>query len=162
VSTAVASPHSLSWQLSPGRSETFRRLQAAVRKILHDQDKSIVLGWRQELRNRLAEIIDEAREENWDGYGAARLSDVAVSAAHYFIDLLPKTEPLPTVIPSPNGEIAFEWDIGTSGVFTVMTHKGMIVYAGLLGPDRKQHGQEPLGDELPRSIRTILETYFAR
>lgn len=162
MSLAIASPKPMSWQIGQGQSETFRSLRSNIRAILHHNDQSIVLGWRQELRDRLAQIVIEAAESNWDGYGANCLSESSIWSAHYLIDLFPETSPLPDIVPCVDGEISFEWDRGLDHIFSIKTYHGLIVYAGILGKDRKYHGQEPMGDELPLSIRTTLATYFSK
>lgn len=162
MSLAIASPKPMNWQVGQGRSETFRSLRSSIKDFLRHNDQSIVLGWRQELRDRLAQIIIEASEPNWDGYGANCLSESSIWAARYLIDLLPETSALPDIVPCVDGEICFEWDRGLDCIFSIKTYHGLIVYAGILGKDRKYHGQEPMGDELPFSIRTVLATHFPK
>ena len=97
----------------------------------------------------------------WDGYDAQPIAERAVDIARYLIDLMPETMPYPEIVPSPNGEIAFEWDRGENYLFSIRTHGGLLVYAGIFGADRKQYGQEPIDQGLPQSIATILATYFS-
>ena len=117
---------------------------------------------RQQLRSSLAEIVQETAERGWDGCNAEPLAPLAIATADYVISLLPETRQRPEIVPAPNGEIAFEWNRGENYMFSIATHKGELVYAALLGPHRKQYGQEPLGDELPRPIATILEAHFSK
>ena len=163
MSVALSSHNKpLTWQIGSGCSDTFRSLRSAITAVIRHKDHSIVLGWRRELRDRLAEVVTEASDPNWDGYDALPLSDLSICTARYIIGLLPETTPLPDIVPSINGEIAFEWDRGPSHIFSIKTHRGLLVYAGLLGRDRKYHGQEPLGDELSKSITTVLATFFSK
>jgi hypothetical protein len=159
---SIAPPKPMNWQLWQGHSATFQSLRSRIKDVLHHNDQSIVLGWRQELRDRLAEIVIEAAESNWDGYGASCLSESSIWTARYLIDLLPETSPLPDLVPCVDGEISFEWDRGLDHIFSIKTYRGLIVYAGILGRDRQFHGQEPMGDELPLTIRTTLATYFPK
>jgi hypothetical protein len=159
--TAAAACPTLA-DFGPGCSETFYILRSAIFDFRKHRDESIVLGWRQELRNRLVDLIQEASEPAWDGYHAEPVTDLAIATAHYLISLLPETMPLPDVVPTPDGEIAFEWDHSSNYFFTVTTNQGLLIYAGILGPDRKQYGQEPLNDELPGSIAKILGSYFSK
>lgn len=160
TATADATPYMT--EVGPGCSEAFRTLQNAISDFRKHAEQSIVLGWRQELRDRLANILLETSERGWDGYDADPTSDLAIATAHYIIGLLPETQPLPDIVPTPNGEIAFEWDRGRHYLFTITTNQGLLSYAGILGPGRKRYGQEPLGDELPASIATTLESIFSK
>ena len=48
--------------------------------------------------------------ENWDGYGATRISLEAVQNAIKAIDVLLISAPVPDIVPNPNGTISFEWE----------------------------------------------------
>jgi hypothetical protein len=124
-------------------------------------EQSVALGWRQTLRDQLADVHQEASVRGWDGYDAEPITKLALDTARNLIDLMPETMPCPDIVPSPNGEIAFEWDRGNDYLFSIRTHGRLLVYAGLFGADRKQYGQEPIDQELPRPISTILATYFS-
>ena len=160
--TAAADAMPYMAEIGRGRSETFRTLRNAISDFRKHAEQSIVFGWRQELRDRLADILHETSESGWDGYDAEPTSDLAIATAHHIIGLLPETQPLPDIVPASNGEIAFEWDRGHHYLFTITTNHGLLIYAGILGPGRKQYGQEPLGDELPASVTPILESIFSK
>lgn len=160
--TAIAAATPYITEVGPGCSETFHTLRAAISAFRKHADESIVLGWRQALRDRLADVLQEASERGWDGYEAEPIADLAIATARHLIGLLPETLPLPDIVPAPHGEIAFEWDRGRNYLFTITTNQGLLIYAGILGPDRKQYGQEPVGDELPGSIATILGSYLSK
>jgi hypothetical protein len=162
MSTALASTTFYPLQIGECfNREVSDKIRSDIKEIRKHADQSIVLGWRQALRDQLADVCHEASVQGWDGYNAEPLTGLAFNAAHRLIDLLPEMMIHPEVVPSPNGEIAFEWDRGVNGLFSIRTHGRLLVYAGLFGTDRKQYGQEPFSDELPRSIATILATYFS-
>jgi hypothetical protein len=161
MSTALASTTFYPLQIGECFNTASDKLRSVIKDIRWHADQSIVLGWRQALRDQLADACHEASVQGWDGYNAEPLNGLAIDAAHHLIDLLPETIPRPEVVPSPIGEIAFEWDRGVNYLFSIRTHGGLLVYAGLFGSDRKQYGQEPFGDEIPRSISTILAKYFS-
>jgi hypothetical protein len=51
--------------------------------------------------------------ENWDGYGAAAISDAVISNGVAIIDVIegsPVNLPTPEISPNPNGTIALEWE----------------------------------------------------
>lgn len=162
MSTALAIPMPFGLQAPYGCSEASKKIRIELRQILDHAEQSIVLGWRKELRNRLAEIIPEISERGWDGYAAEPVSTLAILTIDYLIDLLPETAPLPDIVPSTNGEIALEWDRDDEYHFSIRTHKGTLLYAGLFGSESKRHGQERLIDEIPQPIAAILSKYFSR
>ena len=48
--------------------------------------------------------------ENWDGYGATRISSETQQNAIKAIDVLLRSAPVPDIGPNPNGTISFEWE----------------------------------------------------
>lgn len=48
--------------------------------------------------------------ENWDGYGATRISRETEKNAINAIDILLLSAPAPDIVPNPNGTISFEWE----------------------------------------------------
>ncbi len=150
-------------ELGLGLGETSAALRKVFSEYFEHREQSIVLGWRQALRNRITEVThQEASEQGWDGYDAEPVTDLARVTACHLVGLLPESSLLPDVVPTPDGEIAFEWDYSKNYFFTVTTNQGSLIYAGILGADRKQYGQEPLGIELPQTIAKILGSYFSK
>lgn len=52
-------------------------------------------------------------DEDWDGYGASAISDMACKNADRFIALMETSIPLiptPEIAPMPNGTVMFEWE----------------------------------------------------
>ena len=52
-------------------------------------------------------------KENWDGYGAAPISEQTRDNALRFVNLIeaaPYGLPAPEICPNPNGTISFEWE----------------------------------------------------
>jgi hypothetical protein len=48
--------------------------------------------------------------ENWDGYGATRISSETQQNALSALDVLLRSAPVPDIVPNANGTIAFEWE----------------------------------------------------
>jgi hypothetical protein len=51
-----------------------------------------------------------AMSENWDGYGALKISQETEKNAIHAIDVLLRSAPVPDIVPNPNGTISFEWE----------------------------------------------------
>ncbi len=147
-------------QMKDGVSDTSVVLGNAIDNHLRHKMASIYLGWRGELIDRLLDAISGLSEPGWDGYGAEQISTDAKVTAYNLILVLPRTTPLPDVVPTPEGEIVFEWDRDDDLSFSVQTHSRSLIFAGLLGPGRKQSGQEPFSQQLPSSIAGVLAEYF--
>jgi hypothetical protein len=63
-------------------------------------------------RAAAAETIENMSQldEDWDGYGAAKISSEARGNAMRVLNTLPATLSTPDIVPNPNGTIAFEWE----------------------------------------------------
>ena len=67
---------------------------------------------------RWSEISDSTRkiselasmDENWDGYGALRISPETTSNTLSCLDNLLRVAPVPDITPNPNGTISLEWE----------------------------------------------------
>ena len=51
-----------------------------------------------------------AMPENWDGYGATKISRETLQNTDNAIDILLRSTPVPDIVPNPNGTISFEWE----------------------------------------------------
>lgn len=49
-------------------------------------------------------------DENWDGYGALRISQKTISNARASLKNLLRMAPVPDITPNPNGTISLEWE----------------------------------------------------
>ena len=52
----------------------------------------------------------EALTDDWDGYGAERVSDEVVGYAFSVLEILPQALRNPDITPNSNGTISFEWE----------------------------------------------------
>lgn len=147
-------------QVKDGVSVTSAVLGNAIDGHLRHKMTSIYLGWRRELEDRLLDAISGSCEPGWDGYDAEQITLGAIGTAYNLIFVLPQTTPLPDIVPTPEGEIAFEWDRDEDYSFSVQTNSRSLIFAGLLGTGRKQSGQEPFSQQLPNSIAGVLAEYF--
>lgn len=98
----------------------------------------------------------EASRPGWDGYDAHPVPPATCAQALAFLKLLPSTALRPEIVPHPDGELAFEWALGTRRVLTVSVDRtGKLSYAALIG-ETKQYGTEFLLDSLPDAIALAL------
>lgn len=105
----------------------------------------------------LDELLIEASETGWDGYGAAPVHPVTVAQAATFLRLLPTRVTAPHISASPSGEVSFNWSTSRTRVMSVaVSATGRLTFAALVG-DSRNFGSEPLSDELPQSIALALQ-----
>lgn len=165
--TAIAAgPQCSSFRSVPrdrGVSPEAKRLAERLWKTIGELLESEALG--DPVRRTLLaleEACGESWEGNWDGYGARPVSEAARYHAEQFINMLPTGIPVPEVSVEPDGEIAFEWHRGRSGVLSVSVgDRGRLTYGGLFGRS-KTHGVEYLEDELPETIAAHLRRVLSR
>jgi hypothetical protein len=93
--------------------------------------------WLEELKLARHSIDEFALlEENWDGYGAASISDQARKHAHHFINEIAAAAldvPVPEVSPKPTGTISFEWEAPHAEVYIEI---GNTRYSGFIKTDQ--------------------------
>lgn len=107
----------------------------------------------EEMRDALNEIYRECSQANWDGYGAAAISEDTYEEANRIINLLPSSIPMPEILAEPTGDIGFEWNKGKGQVFAFSVRgKHLIIFAGIIAGN-KVHGSEYFEDTIPLMIR---------
>lgn len=115
-----------------------------------------------EARHALTDAIEKCSVDNWDGYGAKRISGASCGNAMRFAQVLPASVPVPELYVDPEGEITFEWYVAPRQVFSVtIGSNNEMVYAGLFGSN-DTHGTEYLGDELPDTLLDNIRRVFPK
>jgi hypothetical protein len=128
-----------------------------VQGYLHE---SSYLGQQTTIRGELAEVWDECRHQDWDGYDALPVDWTSVQNAHRLLLALPLGTRLPSVGAIPSGEITLEWHHSRRRTLTVtVTPDGDLHYAALLGPSRTC-GTEPFDDEVPATILNLITRVY--
>ena len=87
----------------------------------------------------LSEVISlpsKYGEEDWDGNGAAPLSEHSFSSAVYLARRLPPSFPMPRVVVDPDGDVCFKWQRSrnTRLELTISrenTYYALVVYKGV-------------------------------
>lgn len=112
--------------------------------------------------DELSSVASGCGVPNWDGYGAAPVTEETYSHARSFLDALPFATPLPSVGAEPDGHITFEWYRSLRSLLSIsVSAEGDLHYAALIGP-AKAYGTEPFRGEVPHSVLDLIrrvETY---
>jgi hypothetical protein len=145
-----------------GVSEEAEKIRSQIADVYDNLLKSLSLGESyKDAILALYEIADRFIAPNWDGYGAAQVSLLAVLHALRLLRTLPSTPQTPDLSVDPDGEISFEWYIAPRRVFSISVGAhGELSYAGLFGRS-DTHGTEYFGDELPKPIMDNLNRLFS-
>lgn len=136
--------------------------QNSSKKVVKAINRWVSELWRREsitfghlldkMHTSLYETYQACIQPDWDGYGAAALTEDAYEEAKKIIDLLPSSIQTPEIVAEPTGEIAFEWYRDRGRVFVIsVSGKHRITYAGIFG-ENKVHGSEDFEETLPLEI----------
>jgi hypothetical protein len=136
------------------------RLVASLLSTVDQHQGDRAANWRPLVRAEIEEIAQECATRDWDGYGAAAVSQRARENAERFVDLLPSDLPPPNAVPTPDGHIALTWDFGPGRILTISVgESGSAAYAGILGNGVRRHGVELFRDDVAKvlveSIREV-------
>jgi hypothetical protein len=129
---------------------------------VHAREPISLGGWKDILLNEAIEIKNEYAEVGWDGYEASPISEEAIQRARILIKALPDGAPCPELVPSAEGEIAYEWNLGHSQVLSVTPHPHLLVWAASLGSNHTQFGKISFNnfDPWPTEVLSILACSF--
>jgi hypothetical protein len=106
--------------------------------------------------SELNDVLVEAAEAGWNGYGAKPLQTEAYINAKRFLEALPTTAPVPEVSADQDGEISLDWIFERGKALSIsIGANGRCSYAWIRGR-RISRGTDWLDDEIPSSIVLAL------
>lgn len=108
--------------------------------------------------SELQGIFAKCSTSDWDGEGAAPITDRTFQQASRFLLSHPAGLPAPTLSAEHDGRISFDWFGRVGGRVTASVgESSSIPYAAILGPGRVKHGVEQfMGDRIPDDIRDSI------
>ena len=109
-----------------------------VNDVITSHEQSLALfGPKAAAISQIWELVEECASENWDGYGAEPLSEIAAEMAADFIRALPENIPLPGFAPDPDGSISLDWNGPRYHVFSLgIGTSNRLPYAWLDGANK--------------------------
>lgn len=108
------------------------------------------------ITQQLNAAVAEARDDDWNGYGAIAVNPRAVHLARRILRSIPSIFPPPEIAIDADGEVNLEWLTERPDVaFTMSIGPRAISYAGLYGKSRT-HGVEEVSASIPRTILANL------
>lgn len=121
----------------------------------------ISLGWKDIAINEILDIAVACSQEDWDGAGSAPISEEATFKALNLIYQAPERIRPPEIVPSSDGEIAFEWHVGRDRILSLVPDAEKLLFAAILGPgNNRESGCKPLARGWPDRVVEILANYF--
>lgn len=111
--------------------------------------------------DKLELVHNECASENWDGYDASPIEDIAFQEMRNLICALPSFISVPDVIPEPDGAIGLEWENDEGHSFIIsLNGTNIINYAGMFGEDIETYGTEQFKGNIPKAILHNLKRLF--
>lgn len=121
----------------------------------------VYTGWKGLIGDEILDAGIACSREGWDGENAVPISAGAVGRALNLIYLAPDTIHPPEVVPSADGEIAFEWRKGRERMIALVPHDDDVIFAAILGPlNNRESACKPLKNGWPLRVTELLLEYF--
>ena len=139
-------------------SEAAEYLCSIYREIKTHYSQSLSLSrQKRSTEEALIDAVCDAAVDNWDGYGAKRVSGKSYQYAMSFIEVMTPSIPVPDVSVDPDGEVCFIWYSHDRWLFSVsFSGTGRLAYAGLFGRN-EIHGNEYYIDRIPDALHTFIK-----
>lgn len=121
--------------------------------------QSSVLGI-QRVSDELADVWNECRDPNWDGYHAVPVKHDVLRNTYLLLESLPLGFPPPSIGAEPDGDLTLEWYRSPARTLSVsVTPYGELHWAALLGPN-SSHGTEAFFGEYPQVILDLIRRVY--
>jgi hypothetical protein len=142
-----------------GFSNEAKHVANATRKGYQHLQSSNAIGI-EPVREELGTVWEECRTPNWDGYGAAAVSQDSLRNTYLLLESLPLASPRPSIGAEPDGELTLEWHHSPRRTLSVsVSPAGELHFAALLGPNRV-YGTEAFFGEVPERILELIKQVF--
>lgn len=144
-------PHGTTAGFSPEAELVAKAARSGQRRL----QSSNALGIEPVL-DELGTVWEECRLPDWDGYGAAPVSQDTLRNAYILLDSFPLGFPHPSIGAEPDGQLTLEWHHSPRRTLSVsVTPDGELHFAALLGPNRV-YGTEVFFGAVPQRILELI------
>lgn len=121
----------------------------------------VSLIWKQLILDEILDVAATCSSPGWDDAEALPISLEAVKRACNLIYLAPDSIRPPEIVPSADGEIAFEWRAGRNRILSLMPHGDDLVFAAVLGRrNDRESGCKELAKGWPVRVWELLAEFF--
>ena len=139
---------------SNGVSESAVKISKSLENIRNDvKNENVSFGLSvKEALFELNEVAIDTRIDNWDGYGAKKISKGSYLSAKKFLESLPANLEMPEISVHPDGEVSFDWYKKKGFMLSIsISEDDEIAFAYRFGLS-KNYGKEYYGDVIPKAI----------
>ncbi len=146
--------------LPRGASETAIYLDQQSQKAQVHFEQTAAFS-KQPAIEELADIWEECKTFNWDGYSADPVQASTLSYAYAFIQALPLGFPLPSIGAEADGHLTLEWYRCSHWLLSISISPDSVLYYAALFGNSDVHGSEPFfGDNIPKSILDLIQRVY--
>ena len=144
--------------VTPGHSKAALYVQNQARESQqHFQAPLSRSQARQSAMEALVNVYDASRHTDWDGHGAAPVSQAVYFNAYRLLEAFPEGLPMPSPGAEPDGQLTLEWHKSAYKTLSVsVSADGDLHYAALIGASRA-YGTEPFLGQLPQSLLDLIQ-----
>jgi len=96
-------------------------------------------------------------EDDWDAYGATKITQRAIDKAMYLVEEI-SSLPSPTIAPTPDGGVAFEWRNDNKNLTFEVTGSGQVEIIYDVGDEHPWAGSI---SESPIDQWAVIQKFFA-
>ena len=148
------------WETGSGPSALFDKVKEVEESKPdargHTADP-VSLAWKELIRDEILDVAAACSKEGWDGEQAAPISADSVGHAIRLLYLAPDGIRPPEVVPTIDGEIAFEWRLGKYRIICLLVHGDEISFSAILGAlNNRESATKPLKNGWPTRLIEIL------
>lgn len=129
---------------------------SAINYLTYINGNSIFENQKNELAERVTDIYEDCKKENWDDEGAKPVTLETWNIAESFVRVLPNLNMRGSAFATSNGKIGFQWTKGNSAVSMLIDSSGEIICAVVLKDKPKGSWYETFSGSLPSDIREYL------
>jgi hypothetical protein len=148
------------WEMGSGPSALFdkvKEVETAKPDAGGHTTDPVSLAWKELIRDEILDVAAACSKEGWDGDEAVPISADSVGRTIKLIYLAPDGIRPPEVVPTIDGEIAFEWRLGKFRIISLLVHSDEISFSAILGAlNNRESATKPLKNGWPTRLIEIL------
>jgi hypothetical protein len=143
---------------TPGHGTAARYVQSQAPESHQHVQTQLSRGHaRQSAMVALLNTYESSSLADWDGHGAAPVSQAVYRNAYNLLEVLPDGLLMPSPGAEPDGQLTLEWHKSAYQTLSVsVTADGDLHYAALLGASRT-YGTEPFLGQLPQPLLDLIQ-----
>jgi len=119
--------------------------------------KSICKYFEEEIFN----VIIDCHQDNWDGYGAKKISELSINKARIFCYnvQIPENLPMPYIGVDPDGYVMFTWQYQKNILSVIVQPNDKVVFSTIIGSDRMSAFLSFYQGKVPSAINEKLKEF---